>query len=497
MEKFINKWILMLILGIISGISFSACTDKDDIAIDYDTKIVVGAAHIFEKFAPIFSEDFEMDSYDINWQLGLHLFIYNEEGVLIDSNEGSGDQLNYKLSHNIKLSPGNYKLIAIAEFHLPGGNGDDFWSISGKENLRDLKVTESSSILSVAQGTLGLFTDNLIVSDLSETIEIDIPAVTALLVNQTWLGDYISPGNKGFSKFAPYVQTTRIYSENLSQSISFDGINPIFDNGDIGYRYVINNTSPKDQYRLNLKPRMAGYRALLPQNDQSYYWQLTFTQNGGQQFGYANDVLKSNNTSLINVVSGKQYYTDLILDIMTLTFGEYNAAIDDEVRVQKIIDQYKTTSKIEGTAQIDVNSSTISPDDDEDYTSANIANALAPDFDKWMNLSESEIKTKLDGYSVFSEEDKMTTYWGKGLIFLITVRYSDNSKTNVDRVMLTWNMDNKSQYDKVSNYMKTKYTFFRDEGDYIQFINGSQVSEATCGISWDSSNYCMYFDAIK
>lgn len=488
---------MMLIGAIISVMSFSACTDQEDITIDYNTKIIVGASHIFEKFAPVFTEDFAMDSYDMNWQLGLHLFIYNEDGVLIDSNENSGGQLDFKLSHDIKLSPGNYKLIAIAEFHMPGGNGDDFWSISGKENLRDLKITESSSILSVAQGTLGLFTDNLIVSDKSETIEIDIPAVTALLVNQTWLGDYIFPGDRGFSKFAPYVQTTRIYAENLSQSISFDGINPIFDNGNIGYRYVINNTSPKDQYRLNMMPRMAGYRALLPQNDQSFYWQLTFTTNGGQQFGYSDDVLKSNNTSLMNIVSGKQYYTDLILDIMTLTFGEYNPAIDDEARVKNIVDQYKANAKIEGTAQIDVNSSTVDPDDDEDYTSANIADALAPDYDKWIHLPESDIITKLEGYSIFSEEDEMTTYWGKGLIFLITVRYTDRSKTNVDRVMLTWNMENKSQYDKVSNYMKTKYTFFRDEGEYIQFINGPQVSEASCGISWDSRNYCMYFDAIK
>lgn len=487
----------MLIGSVISAISFSACTDKEDIAIDYDTKIVVGASHIFEKFAPVFTEDFEMDGYDMNWQLGLHLFIYNENGVLIDSNEGSGTQLDYKLSHDIKLSPGNYKIIAIAEFHLPGGNGNDFWSISGKENLRDLKITESSKILSVAQGTLGLFTDNLIVSNKPETIEIDIPAVTALLVNQTWLGDYIFPGDKGFSKFAPYVQTTRIYAENLSQSISFDDITPIFDNGNIGYRYVINNTNPKDQYRLNMNPRLAGYRALLPQNDQSYYWQLTFTHDGGQQFGYTEDVLKSTNTSLINVESGKQYYTDLILDIMTLTFGEYNPAVDDEARIQKIIDQYKANPKIEGSAQIDVNSPTINPDDDENYTSANIADALAPNYDTWIHLSESEIKTKLEGYSVFSEEDTMTTYCGDGLIFLITVRYSDTSKSNVNRVMLKWNMDNKSQYDKVSDYMKTKYTFFRDEGEYIQFINGPQISDASCGISWDSRNFCMYFDAIK
>lgn len=488
---------MMLTGAIISVASFSACTNQNDIAIDYDTKIVVGASHIFENFTPVFTEDFEMDGYDMNWQLGLHLFIYNEDGVLVDSNEGNGNQLNYKLTHEMKLSPGNYKLIAVAEFHMPGGNGDDFWSISGKENLKDLKITESSSILSVAQGTLGLFTDNLTISDKSETVEIDIPAVTALLINQTWLGDYIFPGDKGFSKFAPYVQSTRIYAENLSQSISFDGIAPIFDNGNIGYRYVINNTSPKDQYRLNMQPRMAGYRALLPQNNQSFYWQLTFTTNGGQQFGYSNDVLKSNNTSMINIASGKQYYTDLILDIMTLSFGEYNPAIDDAARVQKIIDQYKVNPTIEGMAQIDVNSSAINPDDDEDYTSAKIEDALSLDFDKWMHLSESDINAKLKGYSVFSEEGKMTSYYGKGLIYMITVRYSDNSKTNADRVMLNWDMENKSQYDKVSDYMRTKYTFFRDEGEYIQFINGAQISDASCGISWDSRNYCMYFDAIK
>lgn len=485
----------MLIGALVTMLSFSSCTDQDDIANNYDTKIIVGASHIFEKFHAVFTEDFEMDSYNKNWQLGLHLFIYNEDGVLVDSNEGSGSQLSYKLSHELKLSPGNYKVVAIAEFHLPEGNGDDFWSITGIENLRDLKITESSSILGVAQGTLGLYTDNLIISNKPENIEIDIPAVTALLVNQTWLGDYIFQGEKEFSVFAPYVQSTRIYAENLSQSVSFDGITPIFDNGNIGYRYVINNTNPNDQYRLNLKPRIADYRALLPQTNQSYYWQLTFTTNSGEQFGYTNDVLKSNNTDLINIEGGKQYFSDLILDIMTLTFGEYNPAIDDEARVQKLIEQYKSNPKIEGTAQIDVNSSTINPDDD--YTSTNIADALSLNFDTWIGLSESNIKSKLAGYSLFSEEETMTTYLGKGLLFLITVRYTDSSKSSANRIMLTWNMENKSQYDKVSNYMNTKYTFFRDEGDYIQYINASEISNATCGISWDSRNYCMYFDAIK
>ncbi len=487
----------MLFAALVTMLSVSSCTDQDDIAIDYNTKIVVGASHIFEKFHAVFTEDFEMNSYNMDWQLGLHLFIYNENGILVDSNEGNSNQLSYKLSHELKLSPGNYKIIAIAEFHLPEGNGDDFWSISGKDNLKDLKITESSSILSVAQGTLGLYTDELIISNRPENIEIDIPAITALLVNQTWLGDYIFLGDKDFSVFAPYVQSTRIYSENLSQSVSFDGTTPIFDNGNIGYRYVINNTSPKDQYRLNLRPRMAGYRALLPQNNQSFYWQLTFTANGGQQFGYTNDVLKSNSTGLINIEGGKQYYTDLILDIMTLTFGEYNPAIDDEARVQKLIDQYKSNPKIDGAAQIDVNSSTIDPDDDEDYTLSNISEALSPNYDSWLGLSNDEIKNKLSGYSLFDEEETTTTYWGKGLIFLITIRYSDTSKTSSNRVMLTWNMENKSQYDKVSNYMKTKYTFFRDEGDYIQYINSDEISNATCGISWDSSNFCMYFDAIK
>lgn len=492
-----NKYFTMLTAALVTILSFSSCTDQEDIDIDYDTKIVVGASHIFEKFHAVFPEDFEMDSYNKNWQLGLHLFIYNDEGILVDSNEDSGNQLTFKLSHELKLSPGNYKVVAIAEFHMPEGNGDDFWSISGKENLKDLKITESSSILSVAQGTLGLYTDNLIISNKPENIEIDIPAITALLVNQTWLGDYIFPGDNEFCVFAPYVQSTYIYSENLSQSVSFDDITPVFDNGNIGYRYVINNTKPKDQYRLNLRPRMAAYRVLLPQDNQSFYWQLTFTTNGGQQFGYTNDVLKSNSTALINVEGGKQYYTDLILDIMTLTFGEYNPAIDDEARVQKLIEQYKSNPKIEGAAQIDVNSPTIDPDDDEDYTSANIADALSLNFDTWMGLSENNIKSKLEGYSLFSDEETMTTYLGKGLLFLITVRYEDSSKSKVSRVMLTWTMENKSQYDKVANYMKTKYTFFRDEVDYIQYINAAEISDATCGISWDSRNYCMFFDAIK
>lgn len=496
MKKSLHKYLIAIIGAIAMLIPFSSCTDSEDVEVMYDTQIVVGASHIFDGFQPVFPEDFTMDGYGLKWALGLHLFIYDKDGNLVEKDEQSGESMDFQIKHPITLAPGEYTLVAVAEFHSAKGNGNDFWSISGTEKLNDLKITESSSILSLAQGTLGLYTQTIVISDKPETINIDIPAVTALVVNTTWMEDYINPGDKGFSQYAPYVQNTKIFAENLAQSVTFEGAKPIFDSGNAGYRYIISSLSPKDQYRLNMNPRLASYRSLLPQNDKSLYWQITFVNKAGEQFGFTQDVLKSNMTNPVNIEAGKQYYTDLILDIMTLTFGEYDVKLDAQTRAERTVEQYKQYRKIEGAAQIDINSVPVDPDDS--FSETNIAQALALDYDKWMGKSESEINSIMQGYSVMEEKEDMTYYWGKDLVNAIAVVYNDTKKESVKRVMLAWNCDTKSQYDKVSNYLRKKYTFFRDvpEDGYMQFINAPTINDATCGISWDSKNYCLFFDAI-
>ena len=90
------------------------------------------------------------------------------------------------------------------------------------------------------------------------------------------------------------------------------------------------------------------------------------------------------------------------------------------------------------------------------------------------------------------------SYWGTGLISMITARFTDSTMEEANRIMLTWNIEAK-QFELVTEVLSEMYTPL-DNGtteNVKQFINNAVLEQATVGISWDKHNNCLYFDAIN
>ena len=231
--------------------------------------------------------------------------------------------------------------------------------------------------------------------------------------------------------------------------------------------------SPKSQFERRGPTQSLGYRALLPQDNRDFYWELNCVKGAGQYlFTDGNDWQMFDLTdNKLNIQAGGQYVMDLLLDGTYLYVQDYDPSVDMFERLESI--------------QAFINKKTIKKTLDERY-------------DKYVGMSRSAIETYLNKESWYTTETT-TNYFGDGLISFITARFTDSTMEKSNRIMLTWAISTDAEFKAVTEVLSEMYTPW-DKGtteNVKQFINGATLDEATVGISWDIHNKCLYFDSIK
>ncbi|MBD8039972.1 FimB/Mfa2 family fimbrial subunit [Phocaeicola sp. Sa1CVN1] len=465
-----------IIAGLLAIVAvFVSCTDQEEIEIAYQTNMSITASHIFDDFSTVLGDEFEMQGTNYGeWDLNLHAFIYDINGNLVQSNEAQYSSLENALVFDLDLLPGKYSVIAIAEFTgIVQGQNYKFWNISNAENLNDLNIVESSTICNSPFETLGITSKEFEIGEHVENITIDIKPVTGLLQVIIWDDDFTGTGQDGFSFYAPYIEELTIFAQDLKQVVEFNGsVNPTYDYGDQATRYPIQTHSPKAQYEKRGATQVLGFRALLPQENRDFYFELNCVEGTGQYlFTDGNDWQMSDLTdNKPNIESGKQYVMDLILDQTYLYVDSYNSSVDMFERIEKYID---------------------------DYNKIVIRRTLNERYDKYVGMGRNTIETYLNQEAWYTTETT-ASYWGTGLISMITARFTDSTMEEANRIMLTWNIEAK-QFELVTEVLSEMYTPL-DNGtteNVKQFINNAVLEQATVGISWDKHNNCLYFDAIN
>ena len=468
------KKILFGLLALLT--TFVSCTDQEDIEIAYQTDMTITASHIFDSFKTVLGDEFNMKGTNNgDWDVNLHAFIYDNNGILIKKVEEKYPDLSSTMSVNLDLLPGKYSVVAIAEFTGTfAGTSYKFWNISNEDNLNDLKVVESSTICNSPFETLGISSEEFEIGDRVKSISVDIKPVTGLLQTIIWDDDLTTTGTDGFSFAAPYINDLTIYAQDLKQVVKFNGsISPTYDFGDQTTRYPIMTHSPKNQFERRGPVQSLGFRALLPQENRDFYWELNTIPGGGKYlFTDGNDFQMSDMTdNKPNIESGKQYVMDLVLDQFYLYVDNYDPNIDMFERLEGYI---------------------------SDFNKKLIKKTLDERYDKYVGMSRKTIETYLNKESWYTTETT-TNYFGDGLISFITARFTDSSMEKSNRIMLTWAISTDAQFKAVTEVLSEIYTPW-EKGtteNVKQFINGNTLEEATVGISWDIHNKCLYFDAIK
>ncbi|WP_106830242.1 FimB/Mfa2 family fimbrial subunit [Parabacteroides pacaensis] len=467
------KKILLGLLAIV--VTLVSCTDHEEIEIAYQTNMSITASHLFDIYSTVVGDEFNMKGTNNgNWNINLHAFIYDNNGNLVKSVEEQYPSLTSTLNFNLDLLPGKYSVVAIAEFSgTLAGHNYKFWNISNTEKLNDLSIVESDTICNSPFETLGITSSEFEIGDRMENILIDIRPVTGLLQVIIWDDDFSGIGKDGFSIYAPDVENLTIYAPDLKQVVKFNGVNPTYDYGDQATRYPIQIHSPKSQFEKKGPKQSLGYRALLPQENRDFYWELQCVKGAGQKyFLNGKDWQMSDLTdNKLNIQPGKQYVMDLLLDGTFLYVQDYNPEVDMFERLQSI--------------QGFINKK-------------NIKKALDERYDKYVGMSKNTIETYLDQESWYTTETT-TNYWGTGLISSITARFTDSTMTKANRIMLMWAISSQAELDVVTEVLSEMYTPWDEDSteNIKQFINSTTLEEVTVMISWDLHNGCLYFDAIN
>lgn len=466
-----------ILFGLLTLVTFFvSCTDQEEIEIAYKTSMSITASHIFDSYTTVLGDEFNMKGTNNgDWDINIHAFIYDNNGNLIKKAEEQYPNLNSILNVDLDLLPGKYSVIAIAEFTGTfEGQNYKFWNISNDEHLQDLNIVESSTICNSPFETLGITSREFEIGNKIENISIDIKPVTGLLQTIIWDDDLTGTGTDGFSYTAPYIKDLTIFAQDLKQVVKFNGsITPTYDYGDQATRFPIMSHSPKAQFERRGPTQSLGFRALLPQENRDFYWELNTIPGAGQYlFADGKDFQMSDMTdNKPNIESGKQYVMDLILDQFYLYVDNYDPNIDMFERLEGYI---------------------------KDYNKIVIRKTLNERYDKYVGMSRSTIETYL-GQDAWYTTGTTASYWGTGLISMITARFTDSSMQRSNRIMLTWSISTEDEFEAVTNVLSEIYTPLENGSteNIKQFINASTLDQATVGISWDSHNKCLYFDAIN
>ena len=480
MKTISKKIITMLVGAFISIITFSSCTDKEDVHISYDSTLTVSAAHIFDTYRSTVDGDFALSGVAGEWKLNLHTYIYNVNGELVDMEEGSFNSLTSQLTHKLTLDPGKYTIVSIADFEGTHGNQFcRFWNISNTKSLKDFTIQESETVFSSAMETLGVDVKEIEISDRAQSVDIDIKPVTGLLEIIVWDDDFSGIGKDGYSYNAPYINDLTIYPQQLKQIVKFEDNKPVYEYGIQAVRTPIHAHYPKNHVATGGSKQTLAYRALLPDNNKKFFWELNAVKGAGKLlFKDGNDFQSSDLTdNTIDVESGKQYVMDLLLDAFYLFVEDYDPSVDMFDRLQKHMNYLNYM---------------------------NLTKPLKNQYDKLVGSSKQQIESYLE-LTEFSKSGNQINYFGEGLVSFVSVLFEDETFSKSTRIMLIWNINSRESYDTVAKALSEMYTPW-DKGstDAVkQYINAKSIDDATVRITWainknnNGTNYCLYFDAIK
>lgn len=460
------KTFLTALLGVIMMLfSLSSCTDQYDVDIKYESGITVSAAHIFDSFQSVKKGDFDLSKYP-GWQIDLSVFIYDDSGKLIDKVSQQSNSISDILRHELELPSGKYKAISIARF---GKGSEYFWIIENPENLSTFIIEEAKeSYNQFVFETLGIDVREIIVENQPPKINIEVPPVTGLLQIIFYGRDMTGYGKNGYSEMSPYCKEVNIWAPRLMQQVRFtDGV--------ISYEYGIQNEeyrigqfTPQRYYNNNSTPDIYNYRAVLPIQDRDFYWDITFEEGKGANFGL-NDFQVSAYTTKLNIESGKQYDLDLLFDGKYLFAQNHNQDEDMTKRLERLVDQLNAMA---------------------------FNDIMDRHFDTYIGASRTVVE---DAFKKGTVKGHSLYYYNYNL-YVSELRFDmDDTMRIVEKVSLQFKDLNDDFKTRMIDYLTNRFTVYEMETDgHIKtFINANTFDSASIKIVWNLDKSLLTYDKLN
>ena len=310
-----KKYILLAVSAI--ALAFTSCTDKEEIDIKYQTNINVAVDKLMEPFQERRAGDFDIIE---GFSIRIQSYVYDANGTLVQSCISSLKDYEETVSYSAILDNGTYKVVSIADFIYGDVDNlkDCWWYVTGENNINTLKISKGQYYGTWSWETLGAVVNEFEVSDNSSEINVSIKPVTALFQIIFDYTDVLNGDGNGISMFAPYCSELFIHSKTQNNAIC-DFNNPTYSYTSSASQketYNIMADNPMETinegYKLNVS-----YRAILPQESKSFYWDITMIMPDGTKIEETSDY-----THEMEIKAGKQYELYLYIDALQLLFSE-------------------------------------------------------------------------------------------------------------------------------------------------------------------------------
>lgn len=334
-----------ILLGlIVLMITFSSCTDKEEIEITYQSEIGITAAHIFDDY-----EQFEVGDFDMSkdgWKLNLLALVYDKNGHLVDKTEKLCSNLSESLNYAPYLAPGNYTVVCIADFREGlGGSGYKFWNIENESNLQDLSITENDSYYPVVFESLGIDVQEIEITNKSKSISADIKPITSLVHVYMSDKDYSTWGVDGYSRFSVLSDGYFIKAIKAKNNVRFENGSLLFNYSEQLSNYNLAKSEVHKKWANKEAPTSYIYRALLPEENKGFSFHIqkrdlpqeyydTFVKLCGE---FETD---GKSEILPEIASNKQYVVNMIFDAMQLVVMEYPSDYRHETYTEQFVKDY-------------------------------------------------------------------------------------------------------------------------------------------------------------
>lgn len=231
--------------------------------------------------------------------LRLRLYVYDEEGQLVASEEGLVSSYLDKTMLSVNLKEGNYKAIVISNVRLNNG-AYEYWTITGEQKLNTLTMTKDNNTRwDFAYNLVGFACKQIIVNKNNTANLMELKPASSLFVVHY---EHIHAYNN--------ITQLRFTGGKREKSImNFDtDVNPLYSfdiTENYNTYYVLDYVDIDDfEYENDENDYVNSYLCILPMNE---FNMLFFcTQNGESRYF-------NNHLSLSNMESGKEYYAYLDL----------------------------------------------------------------------------------------------------------------------------------------------------------------------------------------
>lgn len=309
-KKMKNNRLLILCSVVLT---FVSCSSDETIDIKYQTDITVTVNQLMSSYKERSSGDFDIAD-DMN--IRIQSYVYDSNGILVDSCISSVNDYSKTISYSVVLENGVYKVVSVADFIVGGIDSPTtkFWETKGINNINTLKISASEYHGSWAWETLGVVVDEFEVRDVPREVSVSILPATALVQIIFEYSNLINGDGTDISTHAPMCAMLHIRSKtqyDMLTDLSSPGFS-YYSSAAQQVTYNIMSDNPMETVN-NGYARSISYRALLPQEDKSFYCDVEMMNTDGTtQTGYIEE------TPAKTIEAGKQYELLLCLDALEL-----------------------------------------------------------------------------------------------------------------------------------------------------------------------------------